>query len=375
MSSSRITVEDLKPYVGDLGFCFPADDDRFLLRLNEAEERLQAYGRWWGSIQEVQFCVRDCVLIWPREVDTIEALSLDCSGPLDIQNEWYSYTRAYATLGACPSWSGGAPLLGWGSGPCGPQSMMMSARSPASFDVTRNSGETIRFYPASSSDAGKTIIVQGRDASGVWVRTQPVVGGPVIDGEQVTLAMPYAETVKTWAAGMPQAISKQVTNYRVLMYSYNISTQQLRALGTYQPGETNPVYRTSKIPALANGPSGCSGSSSCCEYSTVRALVKLAHVPLRGDGDWLLYRNFAAYVEAITAVMRWREGDLAAGNFHFFGQVNPKQSRMSNQATLTRGGAIPMLRAELRSMTADRTDVTTHYEHDDRLNWTLAGYR
>lgn len=376
MSTQRYTAADLKAVVGDLGFCFPANNTAFFKWLNLAEERLSAYGRWWGSIQEVEFCVRDCLLVWPREIDTIEKLSLpNCTGNLDLHNAWYAYSRAWATIGACNAcW--GSPVLGWGSGPCGPLGAHDLARSPCSFDTTLASGHKLKLYPTHSSDAGKTVTIQGYDSNGVWVRTNPT-GSLVIDGEEVTLALPSVSTSTVWSVGAPVALQKQSTNYRVLLYDLDLATMQERLLGIYQPGETNPAYRTTKIPALADL-SRLSSSSCCvstCGYVNVRGLAKLAHVPLAGDGDFLLYRNLVAYREAIRAEQRWSEGNLAAGNFHFFGQVAPKQARASNQATLSKGGAIPMLRAELRSMTADLTTIETHYEVNDRLQWTLAGYR
>jgi hypothetical protein len=365
MSSTRLTVLNLvnSRIPAALGICLPSDRTRFLQWLNEAEDRLLAYGRWYGSIQEVQFCVSGCVLTWPREVATIEALSLPCrGGPVDIRNDWYNYTQAVATLNQCHD---------WGSGSCGNAGMTIASRMACSFETTQERGSTIRFYPASSSDIGKTILVQGRDTNNIWVRTNPT-GTQVLDGELVTLAMPFADTVTTWMTGNPLGLQKQATNYRVLMYEHSLSTLQDRPLGTYQASETNPSYRTSIIPSLDQA---CGGASSCCGLTTIKALVKLAHVELSSDDDWLLFQNIAAYKEAMLAIRDWENGDIASGNIHFYGMAAPKQARASNQATLRQGGAIPMLRAELRGMTSDRTEVEMHFEAGDGLQYQLAGYR
>lgn len=367
MSTRRLTVADLKPHLASVGYCFPQDNARLYIKLTEAEERMQVYGRWFGSIQEVQFCVRDCLLIWPREVDVIEQLSLPyCTGPIDIHNAWYDYIRPI--YDGTHHWNNA--IAGWPG--CAPVNMSVLDRQPVSFDVTNASRRTLRFYPTHASDVGKTVIVQGNDSNGIWVRTS--VGGTVIDGEQVTLALPFADTTTTWEAGNPLGLQKQVTNYRVLMYDHDLLTMQDRLLGIYQPGETNPVYRVSKIPFLGEGGGCCGSESSSCTLTTIRALVKLASVPFASDGDWLLYRNISAYKEALLAIRDWENGDLASGNFHFFGAAAPKQSRMSNQATLSKGGCIPLLRAEQRSMSADRTEVVTHYG-DERFVAAMSIYR
>lgn len=372
----RLTVENLKDsrIPAALGIC--RDDSRFFPWLNEAESRLLAYGRWWGSIQEVNFCVRDCLLTWPREVATIEAMSLGCAGPLTIGNAWYSYQQTIASCcGSGVTGCGSSPLLGWGNGLCAPANMQTLARKPCSFATTHKAGLKLRFYPQSSTDVGKVITVQGRDSNGVWVRKS--YSGTVIDGERVTLALPYVDTTTLWAAGEPTAIQKPITNYRVLLYSFNPDTSAEIALGNYQPGETNPLYRVSKVHGLSR--QCCdddeSESEDCCQLTNIRALVKLAHIQLVSDSDWVLFQNIAAYKEAMLAVRDWENGDLAGGNLHFYGSAQPKQARMSGQATLRQMGAIPLLAAELRSMTGDVTEIETHYEADNRLAWELAGFR
>ena len=379
----RLTALDLKNsrIPAALGIC--PDDPRFFPWLNEAESRMLAYGRWWGSIVEFQFCARDCQIVWPREVATIEAISTPCAGPMTISNAWYAYQQ---TVASCCNWGGVGnaggfngsflPSWGYGGGICMPPNMTMLARGPCSFATTHVAGLKLRFYPQSSSDVGKVILVQGRDSSGVWVRKS--YSGTVIDGERVTLALPFADTTTLWAAGEPTAIQKPLTNYRVLLYSFNPADSSELALGNYQPTETNPLYRISRISAArgrVTRTGNCPPPTDCCRLTTVRALCKLAHLPITNDSDWVLFQNIAAYKEAMLAVRDYENGDLAGGNLHFYGSAQPKQARASGQATLRQMGAIPLLAAELRSMTGDVTEVEIHYESDRRLQWELATYR
>jgi hypothetical protein len=373
---ARLTVLDLKNsrIPAALGLCLPSDNTRFLGWLNEAQERLLAYGRWWGSIVEAQFCTTEGCLVFPREVGTVEQIAI-CGYPVELANAWYEFTTNLAKIetcdGCCTAENGTAGMRG-NAWPCGHLQVRNRAKQAASFAWTRGSNKVLRFYPTHSDDVGKTIVVQGYDSNNIWVRTNP--GSGVIDGERVTLALPFVDTVTVWYPGSPSAIQKAVTSYRVLMYEYDTSSTLLRQLGDYQPSETNPLYRVAYVPGFSG--ITCGG---CCDDDTNRrtitALVKLAHINLTADGDWVLFQNIAAYKEAMMAVRDWENGDIASGNIHFYGAAAPKQARMSNQATLRQGGAIPMLRAELRSMTGDSTTVFAHCENTDRLQWELGGYR
>lgn len=340
---------------------------------------MQVYGRWWGSIVEAQFCIRNSCLVWPREVGTIEQMSI-CGEPIPIENSWYAFTENLASVnpceGGCSSESGSTcgSCNSRGQCSCGHLAMRMRAKFSASFDWTRGTSKVLRFYPSHSADVGKKIVVQGYDENNIWVRTS--FDGEVQDGEQITLALPYTDTTTLWYPGSPSALQKEATSYRVLMYEVDVNTGDERLLGDYQPSETNPEYRVSNIPGFKYVKCGCcSTDDSCDALRTVTALVKLNHIPLSADRDWLLFRNLEAYREAMLAQFHWRNGNTLEGDAHFFGRVAPKQARASNQATLSKGGAIPLLRAELRSMTGDITTVYTHMEATNTLPYLLADFR
>lgn len=386
--NGRLTVGALKDSFnpGVLGLCLPSDNTQYMSWLNEAQSRLLAYGRWWGSIVEAKFCVRNGCLVWPRQVATIEQVAV-CNQPITIHNAWYEFTETLARIESCDSCNCGTgsnqcnQFLG--SCSCGHFQMRMRAENRAAYELTRGANKVLRFYPTHSDDVGKKILVHGYDENRIWVRT--VVDGAVTDGEEVTLALPYVDTVTTWFPGSPTAIQKEVTDYRVLLYEYDTVDDESRFLSTYEPGEEFPQYRVSFIPGFnrfccnrsnedCDEEQQVEDDDDCTRRRTVTALVKLAHIKLTSDRDWLLFQNAAAYKEAMLAVKYWEENDFVNGNLRFYGVAQPKQARASNQATLSKGGAIPMLRAELRSMTGDITEVYTHYEADNRFPATMGGF-
>lgn len=377
----KLTVADLTAdsagIASEVGLCLPGDRARFLQLVNSAQERMLAYGRWWGSIVEMQLCVSEACLVLPREVGTIEQIAL-CKQPIELNNGWYQFTQNLAKIEDCDTCgSTSSSSSGCGTrtcGPCGHLQARMRQRFVPSFASTRGANKVLRFYPGHSSDVGKVITVQGYDENNIWVRTNP--SGTVIDGEQVTLALPFVDTTTVWYPGSPTALIKAATNYRVLMYEVNTVTGGERLLGDYQPTETNPSYRSLFIPHFSKVKCGSSCDSDDCDsLRTVTALVKLAHVPVSADQDWLIFQNLEAYREAILACWHWRNGNSAEGNYHFFGVANPKQARMSNVATINRGGALPLLRAELRSLTGDITTAYVHHENTNSFVNALAGFR
>jgi hypothetical protein len=351
-----------------LGLC--TTDPRLLQWLNEAQEMMLNQGRWWGSIQRAQFCVEDGCLVFPREVENIEKIAVN-GQPISIVTNWYSFTNTLATVQQCAS---GSCSTGCGTGVVRPQYACghMYAEdhgSAVSFNTTKGVDKVLRFYPSNVADVGKKIIVQGYDSNNIWVRT--VIAGSVQDGEEVTLSSPYVDTVTEWYPGSPTGIIKEATSYLVRMYSYDTSTTLEVALGVYEPDTTLPSYRKLFLPGLSN----FEGCGTDCSTRTVTALVKLAHVTLVNDNDWLLFENLNAYKAAMMAMKAQEEGDYPRYLFNFFGtQATPSNARGSMRV-VNRGGAIPLLAAELRSKTGDRTDVYVHHEATNRLPYALIGFR
>ena len=374
--AQRLTVADLRndtryrvPTI--LGVC--STDSRILAWANRAQEALANQGRWFGSIWEAQFCVTNGCLVFPREVATIEQIAI-CGQPMDYTNAWFSYTRQLANLRQCSSCSSSSSS----SSSCGVCGHLQAREKPGfavSFATTLGDNKVIRTYPTHSSDVGKTVIYQGYDENGIWVRT--LVGGVWIDGEQVTLALPFVDTTTVWQAGSPTGVIKQATNQRVLVYSYDTSTTTEAALAIYQPTETNPMYRQTFIPNFDRIKCcGCEDDDSGDQQRTVTALVSLQHVPLESDNDFLLFTNIGAYTMALQAAKLWEDPNTYnQGNWYFYGtQANARNGRGVGRV-VNRGAAIPMLVAELRKMTGDRTNAFVYADETNRPVMDMAGFR
>lgn len=352
-------------------------DDRFYQWLSEAENLMLNQGRFFGSVVEAQFCVgADNCITWPRQVQAVEQVAIN-GQPLDSFNGWYGFTRLLANLRPCTGCSTGSNGSGAGFGPgygCSHLQHRLKEGTVASFATTLGENKVLRTYPSGASDVGKKMIYQGRDSNGIWVRTE--IDGVVQDGEEVTLALPFVDTVTVWGPGSPVAVVKEVTDRRVLLYSYDTDTTEERALGDYEAGETRPSYRQSHVPGLACVRNcGCSTTSDAERRTTVSALVSLQHVPLTSPGDWLVLQNLSAYKAAMIAVKAWEEGDEAKGNFHFYGTQAGARNGRGVTRVVNRGGAIPLLQAELRKNTSDRTSAYVYIDETWKFPRQMAGFR
>jgi hypothetical protein len=326
------------------------DDPRIPLWTNAFQERALNLGRWNGTTQLVRFCLTGGCLVLPREVAVIEAAKLD-GVPMQIATPWYQFLRPHE-----PSYPGLSPnCAGWSNGcgcGCGCFPMTLEQRgTQASFAKTSTNNQRIRFYPGNAVDNGKTIIVQGYDSNGNWVRT--TVGDARIDGEQVTLAMPFVDTTTIWKPGAPTGVIKEVTQYRVLGYAVDATTGDEVSIADYQPGETEPMYQVYNIPKFGRVGCGCGTGST----RTLLAIVSLQNTPVVVDNDWLLFTNLAAYKEGLMAEKYYEMGDRVNGDLFFFGRDRPARNAR-NSARFNPGmGAIPLLEAESRKSSADVTAI------------------
>jgi len=339
-------------------------DPRALAWLNEAEAMMLSYGRWWGSIQRAQFCVSEGCFSFGPEIETVEQIAVN-GQPIGIVTNWYAFTQTLASVKQCACSTGCGSSLRY---PC--NHLYVEDHGTAVSDtVTKGSNKVLRFYPQ-TADVGKKIIVQGYDSNNIWVRTS--IGGSISDGEEITLALPFTDTVTVWYPGSPTGIIKDETDYRVLMHSYDTSTTLEVLLATYQPWETLPTRRKFFMPYFSSVP-----GNSCCSSTTpktVTAIVKLAHTPLVNTNDWLLFENANAYKAALMAMKAQEEGFADRFNYYFFGVAASPASNRGPYRALSRGGAIPLLRAELRSKTGDRTDAFVIREATNSLPYSLAGF-
>lgn len=292
------------------------DDERLAEYVNRAQEEMLTWGSWWGSIQRTQFCVTNGCLTWPREVANIEAIAV-CKHSIPIRNAWYEFI-----------------------GPIGiqtehhhqPSLELVDRPNSCTFSDIAATGRKVRLYITSTDDVGKVVLLQGNDDTGVWIRNK--YGSEWVDGERLTLADPYVESVSTFYP--LTGIQKPVTSERILAYEYDPVADTIRAIGTYQPDETLPDYRRSFIPALhhIHHCGNCAASTI-----TITANAKLQHIPVSKDSDWLIIGNLVALEHACKAIMFGENGDTAQEEIEI-----AKAKRALNDELYTMTGGVQHVR-------------------------------
>lgn len=305
-------------------------DPRWLMLCNEALERLLNMGLWVGSYQRYQICTSNGQLTWPRQFDTIEVIDI-CGQPTTIRNQWFEFLDQGPGL-----WKGGC-----GVRPglcCSTYNYLDRGRGFVMFDDPRVYCK-LRFYPQFASDVGKVINIRGYDENRQEVLTDD--GATV--GENVTLALPWVDTVTTWMPQVFREIIKPKTNGYVRCYSYPSTGDQedLTALAVWEPTETIPNYRRCVIPSLANQQgSCCNGLVPTTCKPTVTVMAKLAFIPLESDLDIIPLTCAPAIKMAMLSIMKQERGDTEGAHAAMWGVFNPVTRQFED-------GAIPLLEAEL----------------------------
>lgn len=274
--------------------------DAFRLLINDAVRQLMRRGDWPGSIQPMYLCLNRGCVVWPREVGQIRRLNL-CNQQVHVENQWYQYLPWDGKRwdGSCGSWSG----TSYGSWAGSSLTAVGQGRSPVFQDVLGD-GRTIRAYPESSLDIGKTLTLFGTDNG-----NQPLVTkgtGAWNDGITTTLALPYSTFTVLGSQVNVRAINrirKDVTKARVRLYAWNAATSVLEDIGIYAGSETNPSFLRQSFNAGC-----CSGSNG------VLALVKLAYVPIVTDQDLVLIDNIDAIKLMCQAIKLREAGDNQGGD-------------------------------------------------------------
>ena len=196
------------------------------------------------------------------------------------------------------------------------------------------------------TDEGKKITIYGIDSNGQVIRSERS-DGTFQDGVELTLAIPYVQT--TFLVRRVDRIVKDLTDGPVHGYQFDGAT--LYDLAHYEPAETSPSYRQSKI---VGGCNTAANTGGCCP-SQITALVKLAFIPVQYDGDEVQIDNLDALAMAMQA-------------------LNQNDNFDSQQSEVMMARAVKELNLELRQrLPIDQTVVNFAPYGTARLNRVMVG--
>jgi len=281
------------------GVC--ADSTQFVQMANEVQRRLLRRGGWFDTEWLVKLCLSNGCVAWPRYVSTVLSARMCDGGVADVKNKWYSI------IGGATGLNGSGGGFGYGGvdySTWGDIVFEDNGTVPTYNRVSGTTGKLIRYYVKYHNDIGKTITLYGKKYGG-----QPLqhldADGNWVDGLVITAAAPFATT--TVLVTQIDAVVREATQGEARLYEYDADTDLLRDLALYEPNETNPRYRSSKISNWCGVP-GCTKTTTVddVDYQTknasIEVLVKLAHFDLVNDNDFLLIDNLDAFKFGFQAV-------------------------------------------------------------------------
>lgn len=254
-------------------------------RINEAQERLLAKGKWYNMKERYCFCAYDGCVTLPRNLESILAIHID-KQPVRIQSQWYEFIDSGAGIDDCNC--------------CGINSPIDRGNVSLFRDICGD--KYIRVYCDVNEDTTSRILIKGYDTDGNRVMTNYM--GSWIDGEYISLAPPYPK-VSTKVYSSIETVIKDVTKGYVRLYQYDATTATQSAIAIYAPDEEYPVYRRYKIPSLSyNCETGATDNPS-----QVTLLAKKRFIPAVNDTDDLLITNIGALKNMIIAIVKEENGE------------------------------------------------------------------
>lgn len=249
--------------------------------LNQAQRRLMRRGDWFDTDQVLSFCVSGCIIQWPRWVSAIRGVRFGKGKPANLFNHWYSFVGPHRR----------------GSGFHCDAVIEDADLNATANEVSGTTGRYIRYYVVLASDVGKTITLFGsqygaqplqeQDASGNWQ-----------NGTTITAASPFGSTSQL--VTRIDAISRQETDGMAYLYEYDPVANTLRDLAAFEPSDTNPRIRRSRIINKPFSHTKPDANGIC--WTPIEALVKAEFIPVSSPRDFLMVDNFDALKFMIKAI-------------------------------------------------------------------------
>lgn len=279
------------------------DSHQFYALINEVIESLMRRGGWFDLEQRIQFCLCGMHIVWPNFVGTVLAIRF-CHGEVAVsRNGWYSFApnqsmnrgrRGYGGFNGFGFNEGG---YGFGFGENADVIVEDTNTRPCYNDISCVNGSYLRYVVVNPNDYGKTITIYGKQLGGQLLQHRSDTG-TIVDGLTLTAANPYDQSFVLVGSGGIQSIVRDATESMAYLYEYDPATGLLRDIGMYQPGETHPRYRCSRI---LNVPRRTNQQGQCC-WTPIEAKIKLKFIPLTNPLDFIPIDNKRAIKLGIQAV-------------------------------------------------------------------------
>ena len=305
----RITLAEARPQLYQA--IVPSIDnqsniDRFNSYINLAQERLINSGKWNGTILPVRFYSPSGMITLPRRFVSALAAKWNkntgtdswASGPIKIRNGWFSYLNPISDLWTASYW----PRYGYNE-----TFFDDLGDGFATFANTTYETYTLKFEIENAGDAGKSVVVKGKDANDNDVTLEIVLSNPSVTTTQVF-------------RGQMSFFSKPITLGSINLYAVSGTDQE--KIGDYEASETTASYHRYAVP---NEPS--------VDYLDV--LCKIRFVPCVYDTDEVIVSNLGALKNMLMSLKWEDEGDMERSEMFFMKAIQ----LLNGESREVRGGS------------------------------------
>jgi hypothetical protein len=284
----RFTLADAKSELGLVeASAVCASSAKFIDLVNRSQRMLLRRGDWFDTEWVVAFCVSGCIIAWPRWVGAVRGIRFGCSKPGQLFNNNFSFVGPHHRHSGfhCDAVVEDANL------------------GPTANEVSGTTGKLIRYYTTKTTDIGKTITLFGTQYGGQPLQEQ--INGVWQNGMTLTAAAPWA--TNSVLVTRIDAVNRQATDGMAYLYEYDPSANTLRDLAAFEPNDTNPRIRRSRIMSSPYNASKPDANGIC--WTTVEALIKLEFIPVKNDRDFLMIDNMDALIYMFNSIKQNEAGD------------------------------------------------------------------
>jgi hypothetical protein len=276
--SSDLTVAQAREYLGSVADPSGTQPELFLPLLNLAAEAIVDSGQWKGLLGEIDFASSSGYITLPRRWESLLAARI-CCGTAPIYGRYHEFSTTGPCYFANLDWNYNI-LVDQGQWPT---------------QVAQDTALPIRLTLSDADDAGESVRLYGVDANGAVVYD---TDGR--EGIEYTTVFPSVTTSESFIL---TNVVKPTMEGMLTVSSVDGATVTL--LSTYEPTETNPLYRRYKVGTHAARTDG---------EPVIRTLCKRRHIALLHETDPVFPSNIRALRFAMNACKLEADGAYELGS-------------------------------------------------------------
>lgn len=262
---------------------------------NDSQERLlmdpmAPDDGWWGGSITLHLTAsiinRSAYFVTPREIARLVVMGI-CQQPVQIRNGFFEYLR----------FGRGLQPKGCQNTACGSPFETYERDNVVTLAPLLSTPQQVRIYPTDVRDAGKRVLLQGKDQNGMVILTTDPGTGQSAPGEYIALAFPFSTSVNQFST--ITGVQKDQSYGLVQFFQLDPNTGTEVALSAMDPNEGTAWYRRYLV-------NGIPSQNLCCASPAnplqITAQGRLDFVPVFNETDYLTIPNVPALIEEAQSI-------------------------------------------------------------------------